>query len=73
MIAALEIDVPKAELDGNLGRSLGPWLVWKWDDSSLCIMGQDGGLIAEFSPCMGRGKANRDFCLEAVAALIKAK
>jgi hypothetical protein len=62
-------EVPQSEIDGNLDRSAGPWLP-KESGHSLLIMGQDGGVIAEFYSCMGRGKANRDFCLKAVAALI---
>jgi hypothetical protein len=73
MIEPLDFDatrLSKRELEGNRQRSAGPWLVFKRDENSLLIMGQDGAVVAEFYDCMGRGKANRDFALKAVAAMI---
>jgi hypothetical protein len=48
-----------------------PWLEmpkFTREPNEYAIMGQDGGLIAIFYDCMGRGEANRDLCLRAIGA-----
>ena len=73
MIQATKADIRRIN-DEIMGgeRSPTPWLPWVKDRvGTYAIMGQDGGLIAEFHDSFGRGKGNRDLCLKAIAYVIK--